>query len=129
MASPVPDAGAFIERDKKIQKLGKMMQAKQRDLDLLGRRLEIAKNRVAGGEISKGEFQRMHIEINRKRKGLRATITRYERQRLNRERALKEKQEEKEEKQKEREQRRKEKEERRLERRREKDEHGEAGDK
>jgi len=129
MASPVSDAGAIIERDKKIQKLGKMMQSKERDLDLLGRRLEIARNRVASGEISKGEFQRLHIEINRKRKGLRGTITRYERQRLNRERALKEKQEEKEEKQKEREQRRKEKEERRLERRREKDEHGEAGDK
>ncbi len=120
MASPISDASAIIDRDKKIQKLGKMIQAKQRDLGLLDRRLEIAKNRVTGGEISKGEFQRMHIEINRKRKGLRSTITRYERQRLNRERALKEKQEEKEEKEQEREKRLEEREERREARRLEK---------
>ena len=126
MASPVPDAGAFIERDKKIQKLGKMIQAKERDLGLLDRRGEIAKNRVASGEISKGEFQRMHIEINRKRKGLRSTITRFERQRLNRERALKEKQEEKEEKELEREKKRKEREEQKAERRREKEERREG---
>ncbi len=110
------EAYALIERDRKIAKLTRMIKGKERDAELLDRRLAVARGRVAGGEMSKGEFQRLNIEITRRRKGVRSTVTKLERQRLNRERALKEKAEERAEKEEERERRRKEREERRQER-------------
>ena len=106
------EAYALIERDRKIAKLTRMIKGKERNVELLNRRLEVARGRVAGGEMSKGEFQRLNIEITRRRKGVRSTVTKLERQRLNRERAIKEKAEENAEKDEEREQRRKEREER-----------------
>ena len=107
------EAYALIERDRKIAKLTRMIKGKERDVELLDRRLAVARGRVAGGEMSKGEFQRLNIEITRRRKGVRSTVTKLERGRLNRERALKEKAEQRAEKQEEREQRRKDREERR----------------
>ena len=88
------EAYALIERDRKIAKLTRMIKGKERDVELLDRRLAVAKGRVASGDISKGEFQRFNIDITRRRKGVRSTVTKLERQRLNRERALKEKAEE-----------------------------------
>jgi hypothetical protein len=102
------EAYALIERDRKIAKLTRMIKGKERDVELLDRRLAVAKGRVASGDISKGEFQRFNIDITRRRKGVRSTVTKLERQRLNRERALKEKAEERAEKEEEREERRKE---------------------
>lgn len=107
------EAYVLIERDRKIAKLTRMIKGKERDVELLDRRLAVAKGRVASGDMSKGEFQRLNIEITRRRKGVRSTVTKLERQRLNRERALKEKAEERAQKQEEREQRRKEREQRR----------------
>jgi hypothetical protein len=115
-------AGSLIERDRKVQKLTRMIKGKERDVELLDRRLAVAKARVANGETNKGEFQRLNIDIMRRRKGVRSTITKLERQRLNRERALKEKAEEKEEKLEEKEERRKEREEKKAARLREKQE-------
>ena len=107
------EAYALIEHDRKIAKLTRMIKGKERDVELLDRRLAVARGRVASGDMNKGEFQRLNIDITRRRKGVRSTVTKLERQRLNRERALKEKAEQRAEKQEEREQRRKDREERR----------------
>ena len=121
------EAYALIERDRKIAKLTRMIKGKERDVELLERRLAVARGRVASGDMSKGEFQRLNIDITRRRKGVRSTVTKLERGRLNRERALKEKAEQRAEKQEEREQRRKDREERRQARLLEKQE-GKKGD-
>lgn len=117
MARAAKDMGALVERDKKFQKLTKMIKAREKDVEMLDRRMAAAKDKAARGDISKGEFQRQNIELMRRRKGLRGTITRLERSRLNRERMLKEKQREREEKEQEKEQRRLEREELRKQRR------------
>ncbi len=119
MARAERDVGALTERDKKFQKLTKMIKAREKDVEMLDRRMAAAREKAGRGDISKGEFQRQNIELMRRRKGLRGTITRLERSRLNRERMLKDKQREREEKESEKEQRRIEREERRKERREE----------
>lgn len=111
--------GPKLERDRKIQKLTRMIESKERELTLVERRLEHAKDRVSKGELSKGDFQRLNIEIGRERKAVRGAITKLERSRLNRERALKERHLAKEERERKREDRRQERTEERERRREE----------
>jgi hypothetical protein len=96
------EKAARTDKDRKVQKLTKMIKSKERELELVELKLERAKEQVAKGEVSKGDFQRLHIEIGRDRKAIRSAMTKMERIRLNRERHLKEKLIEKEEKDKER---------------------------
>ncbi len=103
------DKTKFIEKDKKIKKLNRMILAKERELDKVELKLEKAKQQVARGDISKGDYQRLKTEFSRDRRTIRGAITRTERTRLNRERSLKEKAIEKEEKAQERQERREEK--------------------
>ena len=102
------EKAARTDRDRKVQKLTKMIKAKERELDAVELKLERAKDQIARGELSKGEYQRLHIEFGRDRKAIRSAMTKIERVRLNRERRLKEKVLEKEEKEKERIERREE---------------------
>jgi len=95
-----------VDRDRKIKKLTKMIRAKEKELSVIETRAEKAKAQVAGGSMSKGDYQRLNITLTRDRKAVRGAITRLEKSRLNRERKLKEKQLEKEERDKKREERR-----------------------
>lgn len=92
------DRSAHIERDRKIKKLTKMIKAKEREMDLIEAKADKAKAQVAGGGMSKGDYQRLNIELARDRKAVRGAITRLEKSRLNRERKLKEDHLKKEEK-------------------------------
>ncbi len=103
------DKTKIIEKDKKIKKMNRMILAKERELDKVELKSDIAKAQVAKGEMSKGEYQRMKTGLSRDRKAIRGAITRIERTRLSRERQLKEKAAEKEEKARERHERREEK--------------------
>ncbi len=111
--SPMPPSGKdksrIIEKDRKIHKITKMIKAKERELDIVEMKAEKARGQVAAGDLSKGDYQRMKVELGRDRKSIRGTITRLERSRLKRERLLKEKETAKEEKAREREERRAEK--------------------
>jgi hypothetical protein len=98
--------GTSDVRDRKIQKLTRMIKAKERELDLVERKMERAKSQVSDGDMSKGDYRRLHIQLSRDRKAVRGAITRLERSRLNRERRLKDKASEKEEKTRERQERR-----------------------
>jgi hypothetical protein len=95
-----------VVRDRKIHKLTKMIKSKERELDLVLMKMERAKHQVSDGDISKGDYRRVHIQLSRDRKAIRGAITRLERSRLNRERRLKEKVLEMEDKAKERQERR-----------------------
>jgi hypothetical protein len=106
MAPPGKDKTRFIEKDRKIQKLTKMIGAKERELDIVEMKADRAKGQVAAGDLSKGDYQRLNIELSRDRKAIRGAITRLERSRLKRERMLKEKEAAREEKAREREERR-----------------------
>ena len=108
MAQPHKEGSPVVERDRKIKKLTKMIRSKEREMDLIEARAERAKAQVSRGDMSKGDFQRLNIELARDRKAVRGAITRLERSRLNRERKLKENALKKEEKAKEREERRRE---------------------
>ncbi len=103
------DKAKIVEKDKKIKKLNRMILAKERELDKVELKSDIAKAQVAKGAMSKGEYQRLKTGLSRDRKAIRGAITRIERTRLNRERSLKEKAREKEEKAQERQERREEK--------------------
>ncbi|UCC94060.1 MAG: hypothetical protein JSW25_05210 [Thermoplasmata archaeon] len=106
MAKPDKDKGYAVERDRKIKKLTKMIKGKERELDVIEAKSDKAKAQVARGDMSKGDYQRLNIELARDRKAVRGAITRLEKSRLNRERKIKENQLKKEEKAKEREERR-----------------------
>ena len=93
-------------RDRKIQKLTRMIKAKERELDLVERKMERAKKQVSDGDMSKGDYRRHHIQLSRDRKAVRGAITRLERSRLNRERKLKDRALEKQDKARERQDRR-----------------------
>ena len=108
-----------IERDRKIRKLTKMIKAKEKEMEVIELKQERAKTQVSKGDISKGDYQRLSIELSRERKALRGAITRLERGRLNRERKIKERALDREQKERERQQRR---EQRALERERRKEE-------
>jgi len=102
------EKAARTDKDRKVQKVTKMIRAKERELETVELKLERAKDQVARGELSKGDYRRIHIELGRDRKAIRSAITKFERIRLNRERRLKEKLVENEEKAKERMERREE---------------------
>jgi SMC interacting uncharacterized protein involved in chromosome segregation len=95
-----------MERDGKIKKLTKMIKAKERELDLIEGKADRAKIQVAKSDMSKGDYQRLNIELARDRKAVRGAITRLEKSRLNRERKLKENQLKLEEKVRQRKERR-----------------------
>jgi hypothetical protein len=90
MAKSHKDKGFHVERDRKIKKLTKMIKAKDRELDLLEVKADRAKIQVSRGDMSKGDYQRLNIELARDRKAIRGAITRLEKSRLNRERKVKE---------------------------------------
>lgn len=113
------EKGAGIERDRKVQKLTRMIKSKERELATIERKDDAAKEKVARTEMSKGDYQRLKTDLTRQKKAVRGAITRLERSRLNRERRLKERASEKEQRDKEREERRRE---RALERERRKEE-------
>jgi hypothetical protein len=83
-----------------------MIHSKERELELLERKVEHAKSQVSSGEMSKGDYRRLHIDLTRDRKAVRGAITRLERSRLNRERRIRDKAALKEERERERQERR-----------------------
>lgn len=108
MAQQHKEKASVVERDRKIKKLTKMIRSKEREMELIETRTERAKAQVARGDMSKGDYQRLNIELARDRKAVRGAITRLEKSRLNRERKLKETALRKEERAKEREERKRE---------------------
>jgi hypothetical protein len=106
MARSDKEKGSSIYRDRKIQKLGKMIKAKERELELVEIKIERAKGQVSKGDMSKGDYQRLHIQLSRNRKAVNAAITKLRRTRVNREHRLKEKAAQMEEREKERRERR-----------------------
>jgi hypothetical protein len=106
MARSDKDKTVSVERDRKFKKLTKMIKAKEREMSIIEAKEERAKAQVAKGEMSKGDYRRLHVDLARDRKAVRGAITRLEKSRLNRERKLRENLVKKEEKAKEREERR-----------------------
>jgi hypothetical protein len=106
MAHSDKEKPASMDRDRKIKKLTKMIKAKEKEMDIIDTKDERAKAQVARGDMSKGDYRRLHVELARDRKAVRGAITRLEKSRLNRERKIREDALKKEEKAKEREERR-----------------------
>jgi uncharacterized Zn finger protein len=108
MARHSKDKVSIIERDRKIKKLTKMIKAKEKEMDVIEAKSDKAKAQVAASVMSKGDYQRLNINLSRDRKAVRGAITRLEKSRLNRERKLKQAAADKEEKEQKRLERRKE---------------------
>ena len=84
-----------------MKKYTKLIEKTEKELEVLERKLGLARKREEVGEITKAEFSKIKAKMDTKERKLRARIHRYQKLRITVERRKKEKDEKKREKKKE----------------------------